>query len=192
MPALMHLFEHFIPLYLLLLLAVILLFLLTGLFIRKEWTASEVLVIDIPVLRVYQYVRQLRNHYSFNQWISLNCRDIPELKGPDGQAGAEAIFEGKGSSNNKTVIAISNLVEGFWIDFEIRSQGSAVEKIRIVTQSVNDIHTQISLLYSFRSRYPFNVFTAVSGHNHTMNRNARQSLVRLNKALKNTKEPVMT
>lgn len=148
-------------------LGVIALFLLAGLVISKDISATKEIVINKPVGEVFNYIKYLKNQQNYSKWATLDPNMKNEFIGTDGQPG----FINRWSGNKKVgegeqeIIAIE---EGKSISTELRfvkpfrSQASAKMSVKGnggggTTTGGGGTTTIVVWAFASKMNYPMNV-----------------------------------
>lgn len=141
-------------------LGIIALFLLAGLVISKDISATKEIVINKPVGEVFNYIKYLKNQQNYSKWATLDPNMKNEFIGTDGQPG----FINRWSGNKKVgegeqeIIAIE---EGKSISTELRfikpfrSQASA--KMSVKGNGGGGTTTIVVWAFTSKMNYPMNV-----------------------------------
>ncbi|MEP7265808.1 MAG: hypothetical protein ABI772_14985 [Bacteroidota bacterium] len=72
---------------LLIVIGILVLLLLIAFFSSKEMNIEKSIVINQPKEKVFDYIKYLKNHESFNVWMKMDPDMKKEYKGTDGQPG---------------------------------------------------------------------------------------------------------
>lgn len=66
---------------------IIVLILIVGLFMRKKYNIERDIIINAPLQKVFDYVKQLKNQDNFNKWVMVDPDMKRVFKGTDGTVG---------------------------------------------------------------------------------------------------------
>lgn len=129
-----------------------------ALFTKKGYNIQREIIIDAPLQKVFDYVKQLRNWDNFNERAVADPNKKNEFKGTDGMVGFIYAWSGnkKVGEGEKEIKAI---VEGIKIETEIRfvKPFTAVGHTSIVTEPVPGNQTKVTFSNASTLKYPLNI-----------------------------------
>jgi len=142
------------------LVGVIVLFLIIGLFVKKDYSVGKEIVVNKPKTAVFEYLKFLKNQNKFSIWASMDPNMKTVFKGTDGTVGFVSAWE---SDNNKNVgkgeQEILKIVDGERIDYDIRflKPFKSTSWAYITTAAVNDNQTKVHWGFTGKMKYPSNL-----------------------------------
>jgi len=144
-------------------LGLILLILIIAIFIKKDFSIEQEVIIIKPKQEVFGYIKYLKNQDNYLKWFLLDKNMQKDFKGIDGKVG----FVYSWKSENKNVgigeQEITNIVEGERIDIEIRFTVpfQSTDPSYMTTEVVSENQTKVKNGYKGKMRYPTNLLTQV-------------------------------
>ena len=142
------------------LVGIIVLFLIIGLFVKKDYSVGKEIVVNKPKTAVFEYLKFLKNQNKFSIWASMDPNMKTVFKGTDGTVGFVSAWE---SNNNKNVgkgeQEILKIVDGERIDYDIRflKPFKSTSWAYITTAAVNDNQTKVHWGFTGKMKYPSNL-----------------------------------
>lgn len=143
---------------LLVLVGIIALLLLFALFTRKKYDIHREVIINAPVQKVFDYLKQLKNQDNFNKWVMTDPGMKREFTGIDGTTGF--IYGWNGNKHaGEGEQEIKAIVEGKSIATEIRfvRPFAAVAYANMITEAVSDHQTKVIWNNASTMKYPLNI-----------------------------------
>ena len=139
-------------------LGIIALFLLAGLVISKDISATKEIVINKPVGEVFNYIKYLKNQQNYSKWATLDPNMKNEFRGTDGQPG----FVNSWSGNKKVGVGeqeITAIEEGKTLHTDLRfiKPFKSFAKSTMTTEAVNANSTKVTWGFESKMNYPMNV-----------------------------------
>ncbi len=138
--------------------ALVALFFIIALFIKKEYTISREIVINKPKTVVFQYIKHLRNQERYNKWVMMDPGMKKDLKGADGTVGFTYAWDSQNKQAGKGEQEIVKIVEGDLVDVEVRFERpfKSVAKTPLRTVAITDQQTKVIWGMEATSKYPLN------------------------------------
>ena len=137
---------------------IIALLLIIALFTKKEYNIHREIIINAPLQKVFDYIKQFKNWDSFNERATADPSKKEEFKGTDGTVGFIIAWNGnkKVGEGEKEIKAI---VEGKTIETEIRfvRPFTAIGYTNMGTEPVSGNQTKVTFSNSSKIKYPFNI-----------------------------------
>jgi hypothetical protein len=139
---------------------IIVLFLIIGLFVKKDYSVGKDIIVNKAKTAVFEYLKFLKNQNKFSVWGSMDPNMKTDFRGTDGTAGFVSAWE---SDNNKNVgkgeQEILKIVDGERIDYEIRflKPFKSTSWAYITTIAVNDNQTNVHWGFTGKMKYPTNL-----------------------------------
>jgi hypothetical protein len=139
---------------------IIVIFLIIGLFVKKDYSVGKDIIVNKPKTAVFEYLKFLKNQNKFSVWGSMDPTMKTDFRGTDGTVGFVSAWE---SDNNKNVgkgeQEILKMVDGERIDYEIRflKPFKSTSWAYITTIAVNDNQTKVHWEFTGKMKYPTNL-----------------------------------
>lgn len=139
--------------------ALIVLFLIIGIFLRKDYSVTREIVINKPKTLVFEYLRILKNQKNFSVWSSADPAMKTSYRGTDGQEGFVSAWDSENKNVGKGEQEIIKIVNGERIDYELRflKPFKSVSWAFITTNSVDENHTRVRWGFTGKMKYPANL-----------------------------------
>lgn len=140
--------------------AIIALVLIAAALSGKEMNIERSVTINRPLPQVFEYLKYLKNHDSFNVWARMDPDMKKEYRGTDGQPGFVFAWD---SSKKKNVGAgeqeIKIINEGKSIDHELRFTRPMqdVAKAKFVFEPASSGQTTVQWGFYSKMKFPMNV-----------------------------------
>jgi hypothetical protein len=143
---------------LLLLAAIILVFLIAALFIKRDYTIEREIVINKPKAEVFNYVKFLRNQDNFNKWVMIDPGMKKSFTGTDGTVGFIYAWDSTNKSAGKGEQEIKEIREGEKLGVEVRFEKpfAGIAKTPMITESLSANQTRVRWGMQGTSKYPMN------------------------------------
>jgi hypothetical protein len=141
---------------------ILVLALVLALFMNKKYNVQREIIVDAPLQKVFDFLKQLKNQDKFNKWVMLD-RDMKKVfKGTDGTAGFIYGWNGNKQAGEGEQ-EIKNIVEGKKIETEIRfvRPFAAVAYANLLTEPVSDKQTKVTWTNAGTMKYPMNLMTSM-------------------------------
>jgi hypothetical protein len=142
--------------------AIIALPLVIALFIPKEYSVTNEIVINVSKHEVFNYVKLVKNQDHYSKWVMTDPNMKKTFTGSDGTVGFIYAWNG-----NKQAGAgeqeITGMAEGERITTEIRFERpfKAVGHIYMNTEAMSEHSTKVVWGMTGKSKYPINLMTAM-------------------------------
>ena len=137
---------------------IIALLLIIALFTKKEYNIHREIIINSPLQKVFDYIKQLKNWDNFNKWAMADPNMKREFTGTDGTVGFIYAWNGnkKAGEGEKEIKAIA---EGKTFEWEIRfvRPFTLIGYTNMGTESVSDNQTKVTLSNASTLKYPMNI-----------------------------------
>ena len=132
--------------------------LIMALFIKKEYTCKSEIIINAPQLKVFDFLKQLKNQDRFNKWVMVDPSMKREFTGTDGTVGFIYAWNGNKKAGEGEQ-EITKLEEGKTIETEIRfiRPMKSVAYINMITESVSENQTKVIWTCTGKMPYPMNI-----------------------------------
>jgi len=143
---------------LLVLAGIIALLLIIALFMRKQYTIQRDIIINAPLQKVFDYLKQLKNQDNFNKWVMVDPVMKRDFKGTDGTVGFIYAWDGnkKAGAGEQEIKAIE---AGKRIETEIRfvRPFPGIAQANLLTESVSPNQTKVTWSNASFMKYPMNI-----------------------------------
>ncbi len=138
---------------------IIVLLLIIGLFLKKDYTIKTEVVINKPKAVVFDYLKLLKNQNKFSVWASMDPNMKTEFRGTDGTEGFVSAWDSGMKNVGKGEQEILKVVDGERIDYEIRflKPYKSTSWANITTTAVNDNQTRVRWEFNGNMKYPTNL-----------------------------------
>ena len=144
---------------LLVLAGIIALLLILALFMKREHYVKREIIINAPLIKVFDFLKLLKNQDQFNKWAKADPDRNWEYKGTDGTVGFIIAWKGnkKAGEGEKEIM---NIMEGKRIETQIRfvKPMATIANVIMETESLPGDQTKVSLINSGTLKYPLNIF----------------------------------
>lgn len=142
---------------LLLIAGIIALFFIVAIFSRKTYRVQREIIINAPLAKAFDYLKNLKNQDYFNKWVMVDPEMKKSFSGTDGTVGFIYGWNGnKRAGEGEQEIKV--IVEGKKIETEVRFirpfPGVAIANFE--TESLSDHQTKISWHNNSQMKFPMN------------------------------------
>jgi uncharacterized protein YndB with AHSA1/START domain len=138
---------------------IIVLLLIIGLFLKKDYSIKTEVVINKSKAVVFEYLKHLKNQNKFSVWASMDPNMKTEFRGTDGTEGFISAWDSDMKNVGKGEQEILKVVDGERIDYEIRflKPYKSTSWAYITTATVNDNQTRVRWEFNGNMKYPTNL-----------------------------------
>ncbi len=143
---------------------IIALFILVALVTNRQMNIERSVVINKPADEVFEYIRHVKNHDTFNVWTMLDPDMKKTYTGTDGQVGFIYAWD---SANNKNVGAgeqeIKKITPGHEIEFELRfiRPMQNVASAKMTTAPAGPGQTKMQWGFYGKMKFPMNAMKPI-------------------------------
>ncbi len=164
---------------------VILIPLIAGLFVKKDYLVEKEVVVDVSCDEAFSYVVLLKHQDAFGVWRNLDPEMMTVYKGTDGTVGFVYSWESKIRTVGKGEQEITGIEPNERIDYEMRffKPFKAVADSWITLKAINDSTTKIVWGMSGSMAYPFNSLMLLMDFENTLGRDFDLGLIGLKEIL---------
>ena len=129
----------------LVLVAIIVLVLITGLFVDGNYAVERKVTINKSKQEVFDYVKYLKNQDNFSVWAKIDPAMKKEFKGEDGTVGFVSAWDSENPDAGKGEQKIIKITEGERIDYELHfiEPFESTDFAYLATEAVNDSVTSV-------------------------------------------------
>jgi hypothetical protein len=137
----------------------IVLFLIIGFFVKKDYSVAKDIIINKPRSAVFEYLKLLKNQNKFSVWGSMDPEMRTEFTGTDGTKGFISAWDSDVKNVGKGEQEILYIIDGERIDYEIRfiKPFKSTSWANITTSSVNENQTKVRWEFNGNMKYPSNL-----------------------------------
>jgi hypothetical protein len=138
---------------------IIVLFLLVGFFLKKDYSVTREVVVNMPKTAVFDYLKLLKNQNKFSVWALMDPNMKTEFTGTDGTEGFISAWESMNKKVGKGEQEILKIVNGERIDYEIRfiKPFKSTSWAFLITSSANVNQTRVHWEFNGKMKYPTNL-----------------------------------
>jgi uncharacterized protein YndB with AHSA1/START domain len=138
---------------------IVVLMLLIGIFVKKDYSVAKEVVINKPRSEVFNYLRLLKNQAKFSVWASADPNMKTEFRGTDGSEGFVSAWDSDNKNVGKGEQEILKIADGERIDYELRflKPFKSTSWAYITTTAVDDNHTMVHWEFNGKMKYPSNL-----------------------------------
>lgn len=169
---------------LLIVVGIIVLVLIAGLFVKKEYVLEQHIVIEKPTETVFNFIRMMKNQEYYNTWWQIDPAAKKEFKGIDGSIGAIATWDSANKKAGKGEQEIIHLDENRRIDHELRFEKpfEGIANAYMITEKFNG-GTSVKWGFHGVNKYPMNVMFILLGLGKSLEKDLNMSLKKLKSTL---------
>ena len=133
------------------------LWLLTALFVKKDYHVERSVSINKPKEQVFAFIKQAKNQDRYNKWIQADPQVKKRYHGQDGTIGFVYAWDSKKVGKGEQ--EISRIREGERIDFALRFKEpfESNAAAHMTTETVADNQTKLTWSMEGSSPYPMNL-----------------------------------
>lgn len=138
---------------------IIAIFLITALFVKKQYSIEREITINRPKQEVFDYIKHLKNQDNFSKWVMQDPKMKKEFKGTDGTVGFVYAWDSKDKQAGKGEQEIMSVAEGEKIDVEVRFEKpfAGIARTPLSTQAVSANQTKVKWGMTGQNPYPRNI-----------------------------------
>ncbi len=143
-------------------LVIVAIWLVAALFISKEYNVERSMMISMPTVKVFEYVKYLKNQDEYSKWARMDSSMKKSFTGTDATVGFTSSWEGN-SKVGKGEQEIKKITEGKKIDYELRFEKPMKDVAAAVmsTDSMGPNQTMVKWSINGKMKYPMNVMGLV-------------------------------
>lgn len=139
--------------------ALVVILLITGLFLKKEYTVSRDITINKSKTFVFDFIKLLKNQNEYSYWASMDKAMKKEFRGTDGTPGFVSAWDSNEKNVGKGEQEIIKVVEGERVDYVIRFI-KPFESVSYASMSVveaADNKSRVIWIFNGKMKYPMNL-----------------------------------
>jgi uncharacterized protein YndB with AHSA1/START domain len=170
---------------LLIIVGIIIILLICGLFIKKEFLIERSIVINKPKQEVFSYLKILQNGERFNKWMMTDPAMKKNLSGTDGTVGFIYAWDSANKNAGKGEQEITKINESERIDCELRFEKpfKNTSYSSFVTQDLSTDQTNVTWSFYGTMKFPMNLMHALLNLSKMLGNDLETSLSNLKNIL---------
>ncbi|MDI1255451.1 MAG: SRPBCC family protein [Flavobacterium sp.] len=157
------------------------LILISALFIKKDYFVSREILIEAPLLVVFDYIKYLRNQENYGVWNSMDLNMKKTYIGTDGAPGCIYRWESEVKKVGAGEQEIKKITQNESLETELRFikpfEGKA--EVKIATAAVTEIETKVSWNMKSSMKYPMNFMLLFMNMDEMIGKDFAQGLLNL-------------
>lgn len=141
---------------------IIALFLIVALLIRKSYNVRSEVIINAPVSKVFDYLKQLRNQDNFNKWVMTDPGMLRQFRGAENMPGFIYAWNGN-TKAGEGELELKSFTENQKIETEIRFARpfEAVAYADYIFEAVSENQTKVTWTNTSKMKYPMNAMISM-------------------------------
>ena len=165
---------------------IIVLFLVIGVFTKKDYSVAREVIINKPKSMVFDYLKLLKNQNKFSVWATMDPDMKTTFTGTDGTEGFISAWDSENKNVGKGEQEILKIVEGERIDYEIRfiRPFKSISWAFITTTAVNENQTRVHWEFNAKMKYPTNLMLVFMNMEKMIGNDLQKGLENLSEILK--------
>ncbi|GGZ31976.1 hypothetical protein GCM10007049_26690 [Echinicola pacifica] len=167
------------------LIGILLLGLLAAAFIPKKMDVEVSVIIDKPVVEVFDYVKKLKNQDKFSVWMQVDPHMQKTYMGMDGTVGAVSKWKSTNSDVGQGEQEIKTIVPNKRIDYELRfiEPFQSTDRAYMITDQITSSQTKVIWGFNSVSPYPMNLVVKIMGVEQMLSNQLQEGLRTLKKQM---------
>ncbi len=143
----------------LILVAIIVLVLVTGLFVNGKYAVEREVTINKPKQEVFDYIKYLKNQSNYSVWSKIDPAMKIEFRGEDGTIGFVSAWDSENPDAGKGEQKIIGITDGSRVDYELHflKPFESTDYAYMSTEAVNDSVTNVKWAFNGEMKYPMNL-----------------------------------
>lgn len=133
--------------------------LITALFVKKEYSVEQQIVINKPKQEIFNYIKLLKNQDNYSKWASMDTNMKKTYTGTDGTVGFISAWESEKEEVGSGEQEIKNIVNGERVDYELRfiKPFESTSPAYITTETIANNKTKVKWGFKGKMDYPSNL-----------------------------------
>ncbi|HOW30991.1 MAG TPA: SRPBCC family protein [Bacteroidales bacterium] len=170
----------------------IVIMLLIGLFVSKDYAVERQVTIDKSKDVVFDYVKYLKNQNTYSVWIKADPNIKTNFTGTDATPGFISAWESLDKNIGKGEQEITKIVDGERIDYELRFMEpmKATNLAYMTTESVTEGQTLVRWGFSGHMKYPMNLTLLFMNMDKMIGKDFEDGLLNLKTILESQPAPM--
>ena len=139
--------------------ALVVILLVTGLILKKEYTVSRDITINKSKTFVFDFIKLLKNQNEYSYWATMDPAMRKEFRGIDGTTGFVSAWDSDDKNVGKGEQEIIKVVEGERVDYVIRFI-KPFESVSYASMSVVEVsatQSRVVWIFNGKMKYPMNL-----------------------------------
>ena len=160
------------------LLALIVIVLIAGLFMDKNYAMEREVTVNIPKDSVFQYIKHLKNQDEFSVWNQKDPNSKRTFTGTDGEVGFIYTWDSSMDEVGAGEQEIKKITEGERVDMELRFKRpfESTDYAYFITESVSPAQTKVKWGFTGTMPYPMNVMKPFMNMDEMMGKDLQAGL----------------
>lgn len=161
--------------------ALIVIVLIIGLFVSKDYAVERQVTINKPKDVVFEYVKFLKNQNNYSVWAKADPAMKTSFTGTDATPGFISAWESLDKNIGKGEQEITKIIDGERIDYELRffEPMKTTNLAYMSTESLSDDQTLVKWGFSGHISYPMNLMLLFMNMDKMVGKDFEQGLVNL-------------
>jgi hypothetical protein len=170
---------------LLIIVGIIVILLITGIFIKKEFLIERSITINKSKPEVFNYLKILKNGEQYNKWMMTDPAMKKKLTGIDGTVGFIYAWDSSNKNAGKGEQEITKINEGERIDSELRFEKpfKNTSYTAFITQAASADQTRVTWTFYGNMKFPMNLMHALLNLSKMLGNDLETSLSNLKSIL---------
>ena len=133
--------------------------LLVALFVKDSYDVEREVIINQPLVKVFDYIKHLKNQDNYSKWALMDPDMKKSYRGVDGTVGFVSAWQSNNDEVGSGEQEIMAIVEGKRVDFQLRflKPFEATEPAYMTTEAVGANQTKVKWGFSGHLDYPMNL-----------------------------------
>jgi uncharacterized protein YndB with AHSA1/START domain len=172
--------------------ALILIVLLIGLFVKRDYAVERQITINKPKAEVFDYVKFLKNQNNYSVWAKADPNMKTTFTGTDATPGFVSAWESLDKNVGKGEQEITKIIDGERIDYELRFMEPMKTKniAYMVTESESDNQTVVRWGFTGHINYPMNLMLLFINMDKAIGKDFQQGLDNLKTILESQNDSI--
>lgn len=136
------------------------LMLLIALFLPKDYTVTQSIIIERPQVEVFNYVKIIDNQKYYSIWVMEDPNSLMTTKGVDGTVGYISAWDSQNKNVGKgeqEIVKINE--ERIDVDLRFERPFKSEAKASTTCKAIDATHTEVTNEFYGHSSYPMNLMT---------------------------------
>jgi len=155
--------------------------LIAGLVIKKEYTIEREIIIDKELPRIFEFIKYIKNQESYNKWWMRDPDAKKTYSGIDGSVGFIAAWDSADKHAGKGEQEITAIIEGNRVDHEIRFERpfKGITYSYLAVEAVSGKQTRVKWVFYGINKFPMNLMSKLLNLNKMLGDELQMSLQNL-------------
>ena len=139
----------------------IVLLLVIGLLIKKDYSLVSEITINKPKEEVFNYVVQLKNQAYYNKWMMTDPNVQMVYTGTDGSVGFIAAWDSKNAGKGEQEIKSITPGEVYTVELRFEKPFKGISYTSTTTTAVSFSQTKVTTVFDTRTDFPMSIVIPV-------------------------------